>query len=125
MPQKELGHMSYGGWRVVFVVVCGAWAGEAKIQHMLVQKQRYGNISVSTGWKCLISTLFYCWKELLCSKNKTDFVSQTLRRCRGSWRALTYVSGSGRHGSPPLSDKLVGVKTNLNDVVEQSQERSV
>lgn len=38
--------------------------------------------------------------------------------------ALTYVSGSGRHGSPPLSDKLVGVKTNLNDVVEQSQERS-
>ena len=37
---------------------------------------------------------------------------------------LTYVSGAGRHGSPPLSDKLVGVKTNLNDVVEQSQERS-
>lgn len=37
---------------------------------------------------------------------------------------LTYVSGSGRHGSPPLSDKLVGVKTNLNDIVEQRQERS-
>lgn len=37
---------------------------------------------------------------------------------------LTYVSGSGRHGSPPLSHKLVGVKTNLNDVVEQSQEWS-
>lgn len=36
----------------------------------------------------------------------------------------TYVSGSGRHGSPPLSDKLVGVKTNLNDVVEQSQKGS-
>lgn len=36
----------------------------------------------------------------------------------------TYVSGSGRHRSPPLSDKLVGVKSNLNDVVEQSEERS-
>lgn len=36
----------------------------------------------------------------------------------------TYVGGTGRHGSPPLSDKLVGVKTNLNDVVEQSQEWS-
>lgn len=35
---------------------------------------------------------------------------------------MTYVSGSGRHGSPPLSDKLVGVQANLDDVVEQSQE---
>ena len=43
---------------------------------------------------------------------------------RKSEIALTYVGGSGRHGSPPLSDKLVGVKTNLNNVVEQSQERS-
>lgn len=38
--------------------------------------------------------------------------------------AQTYISGSSRHGSPPLSDKFVGVKTNLNDVVEQSEERS-
>lgn len=37
--------------------------------------------------------------------------------------SLTYVCGSGGHGSPPLSDKLVGVKANLNDVVKQSQER--
>lgn len=37
---------------------------------------------------------------------------------------LTYVSGSSRHGSPPLSDKFVGIKTNLNDVIEQSQEGS-
>lgn len=37
---------------------------------------------------------------------------------------LTYVSGSGRHGSPPLSDKFIGIKTNLNDVVEQSQKGS-
>ena len=45
--------------------------------------------------------------------------------CEGcSEVTLTYVSGSGRHGSPPLSDKLVGVKTNLNDVVEQSQKGS-
>ena len=36
----------------------------------------------------------------------------------------TDVSGSGRHGSSPLTDKLVGVKTNLDDVIEQSQERS-
>ena len=34
----------------------------------------------------------------------------------------TYVSGSGRHGSPPLSDKLVSVQANFDDVVEQSQQ---
>lgn len=37
---------------------------------------------------------------------------------------LTYVGSSGRHGSPPLSDELVGVETNLDDVVEQSQQGS-
>lgn len=36
----------------------------------------------------------------------------------------TNVSSAGRHGSPPLSDKLVGIKTDLNDVVEKSEERS-
>lgn len=37
---------------------------------------------------------------------------------------LTDICGPGRHGSPPLGDELVGVETDLDDVVEQSQERS-
>ena len=37
---------------------------------------------------------------------------------------LTYVSGSCWHGSPPLGDKLVGIKTNLYNVVKQSQKGS-
>lgn len=36
----------------------------------------------------------------------------------------TYISSSGRHGSPPLSDKFVGIQTDFNDVVEQSKEGS-
>ena len=48
-----------------------------------------------------------------------------MKEVRGqSGITLTDVSGSGRHGSPPLRDKLVGVKTDLDDVVEQRQERS-
>lgn len=34
----------------------------------------------------------------------------------------TYVGRPGRHGSPPLSDELVGVQADLNNVVEQSQQ---
>lgn len=58
------------------------------------------------------------------SKNNRHSVRDTEEVRGRSEITLTYVSGSGGHGSPPLSDKLVGVKTNLNDVVEQSQERS-
>lgn len=36
---------------------------------------------------------------------------------------LTYVGRPGRHGSPPLSDELVGVQADLDDVVEQSEQR--
>lgn len=43
---------------------------------------------------------------------------------RRSEITLTYVGSSGRHGSPPLSDELVGVETNLDDVIEQSQQGS-
>lgn len=43
---------------------------------------------------------------------------------RRSEITLTYVGSSGGHGSPPLSDELVGVETNLDDVVEQSQQGS-
>lgn len=43
---------------------------------------------------------------------------------RRSEITLTYVGSSGRHGSPPLSDELVGVEANLDDVVEQSQQGS-
>lgn len=67
--------------------------------------------------KYLALTRFYCWKKWLRSKTKTDLSAR-------EGITLTYVSGSGRHGSPPLGDKLVRIKANLNDVVEQSQERS-
>lgn len=37
--------------------------------------------------------------------------------------SLTYVFGLRGQGSPPLGDKLVGVQADLDDVVEEGQER--
>ena len=120
MPQEAFGHTLLGSWRVVFVVICGVGLVGGEVQHMEGQTQRIWERSSLHRME-----MFYCWKKHLRSKN-TDWrcVRDTVEVRGHSEITLTYVSGSCRHGSPPLSDKLVGVKTNLNDVVEQSQERS-
>lgn len=40
MPQKVFGHILYGSWRVVFVVIWGGGLLGEEVQHMAVQKQR-------------------------------------------------------------------------------------
>lgn len=117
---------SYVIWRLEGGVCCHMWGvgwGSENTAYVSTEAEIWKHICLHRVEMFNFHTVLLLERVSL-SKNRTDFVSQTLRRCRGSWRALTYVSGPGRHGSPPLSDKLVGVKTNLNDVVEQSQERS-
>lgn len=114
--------MAVGGWCLQSYVEVGWWDGA----YGSIETEDMRTYLSQQDGKYLVPTMFYCWENWLWSKNKTDIVQETQRRCRGSQTetTLTYVSGSGRHGSPPLSDKLVGIKANLNDVVKQSQEGS-
>lgn len=107
---------SYGSLRIVFAIIWGGGLMRGEVQHMAVQKGRiWKQIHLHRTEHVYWTQHFTVWR----GKKKVTLIQKDT-----VWVTQTYISGPSRHGSPPLSDKFVGVKTNLNDVVEQGEERS-